>query len=203
MQKVSANTVSQLDPLALDLLFIEARTHTVWQDKDVDTSVLEHLYRLMKMAPTSMNISPARIVFIKSSEAKERLRPALVSGNVEKTMTAPVCAIIGYDVSCWKNLDKLFPFKDMSQLFTENPQFAETTAFRNGSMQGAYFILAARSIGLDCGPMSGFDNVKVDEEFFGGTEIKSNFLCNLGYGVWDNIPNRAPRLEFDEVCKIV
>ena len=118
-------------------------------------------------------------------------------------MTAPVCAIIGYDVACWKNLDKLFPFKDMSQLFTENPQFAETTAFRNGSMQGAYFILAARSIGLDCGPMSGFDNVKVDEEFFGGTEIKSNFLCNLGYGVWDNIPNRAPRLEFDEVCKIV
>ena len=203
MQKVSGNTMPQLDPIALDLLFNEARTHNDWQDRDVEECALENLYCLMKMAPTSMNISPARIIFIKSNEAKERLRPALVSGNVEKTMTAPVCAIIGYDVSCWKNLDKLFPFKDMSQLFAQNPQFAETTAFRNGSMQGAYFILAARSIGLDCGPMSGFDNVKVDEEFFGGTEIKSNFLCNLGYGIWDNIPNRAPRLEFDEVCKII
>ena len=131
------------------------------------------------------------------------MRPALVSGNVEKTMTAPVCAVIGYDVSCWKNLNKLFPFKDMSQLFENNPEFAETTAFRNGSMQGAYFILAARSLGLDCGPMSGFDNARVDEEFFSGTEIKSNFLCYLGFGVGDNIPSRAPRLQCGEACKII
>ena len=196
MPEVSASTVSQVDPLALDVLFNEARTHNVWQEKEVEDKILEDLYSLMKMAPTSMNISPARIIFVKSSSGKERLRPALVSGNVEKTMTAPVCAVIGYDVSCWKNLNKLFPFKDMSQLFENNPEFAETTAFRNGSMQGAYFILAARSLGLDCGPMSGFDNARVDEEFFSGTEIKSNFLCNLGYGVWDNIPSRAPRLQF-------
>jgi 3-hydroxypropanoate dehydrogenase len=203
MPEVSASTVSQVDPLALDVLFNEARTHNVWQEKEVEDKILEDLYSLMKMAPTSMNISPARIIFVKSSSGKERLRPALVSGNVEKTMTAPVCAVIGYDVSCWKNLNKLFPFKDMSQLFENNPEFAETTAFRNGSMQGAYFILAARSLGLDCGPMSGFDNARVDEEFFSGTEIKSNFLCNLGYGVWDNIPSRAPRLQFGEVCKII
>ena len=203
MPEVSASTVSQVDPLALDVLFNEARTHNVWQEKEVEDKILEDLYSLMKMAPTSMNISPARIIFVKSSSGKERLRPALVSGNVEKTMTAPVCAVIGYDVSCWKNLNKLFPFKDMSQLFENNPEFAETTAFRNGSMQGAYFILAARSLGLDCGPMSGFDNARVDEEFFSGTEIKSNFLCNLGFGVWDNIPSRAPRLQFGEVCKII
>ena len=203
MPEVSASTVSQVDPLALDVLFNEARTHNVWQEKEVEDKILEDLYSLMKMAPTSMNISPARIIFVKSSSGKERLRPALVSGNVEKTMTAPVCAVIGYDVSCWKNLNKLFPFKDMSQLFENNPEFAETTAFRNGSMQGAYFILAARSLGLDCGPMSGFDNARIDEEFFSGTEIKSNFLCNLGYGVWDNIPSRAPRLQFGEVCKII
>ena len=203
MPEVSASTVSQVDPLALDVLFNEARTHNVWQEKEVEDKILEDLYSLMKMAPTSMNISPARIIFVKSSSGKERLRPALVSGNVEKTMTAPVCAVIGYDVSCWKNLNKLFPFKDMSQLFENNPEFAETTAFRNGSMQGAYFIIAARSLGLDCGPMSGFDNARVDEEFFSGTEIKSNFLCNLGYGVWDNIPSRAPRLQFGEVCKII
>ena len=203
MPEVSASTVSQVDPLALDVLFNEARTHNVWQEKEVEDKILEDLYSLMKMAPTSMNISPARIIFVKSSSGKERLRPALVSGNVEKTMTAPVCAVIGYDVSCWKNLNKLFPFKDMSQLFENNPEFSETTAFRNGSMQGAYFILAARSLGLDCGPMSGFDNARVDEEFFSGTEIKSNFLCNLGYGVWDNIPSRAPRLQFGEVCKII
>ena len=203
MPEVSASTVSQVDPLALDILFNEARTHNVWQEKEIEDKILEDLYSLMKMAPTSMNISPARIIFVKSSSGKERLRPALVSGNVEKTMTAPVCAVIGYDVSCWKNLNKLFPFKDMSQLFENNPEFAETTAFRNGSMQGAYFILAARSLGLDCGPMSGFDNARVDEEFFSGTEIKSNFLCNLGYGVWDNIPSRAPRLQFGEVCKII
>ena len=203
MPEVSASTVSQVDPLALDVLFNQARTHNVWQEKEVEDKILEDLYSLMKMAPTSMNISPARIIFVKSSSGKERLRPALVSGNVEKTMTAPVCAVIGYDVSCWKNLNKLFPFKDMSQLFENNPEFAETTAFRNGSMQGAYFNIAARSLGLDCGPMSGFDYARVDEEFFAGTEIKSNFLCNLGYGVWDNIPSRAPRLQFGEVCKII
>ena len=192
-----------IDQRALSLLFLEARTHNVWQNKPVKEATLRELFELMKMAPTSMNISPIRIVFVSSFAAKERLRPALVSGNIEKTMAAPVCAIIGYDLSCWRHLKRLFPHKDMTKMYRDNPIFAETTAFRNGSLQGAYFIMAARSLGLDCGPMSGFDNDAVDKEFFGGTDIKSNFLCNLGYGVWDKIPGRAPRFEFDDICWIV
>ena len=194
---------NRLDQPSLDLLFEGARTHNVWQDKPVEDSILVKLFDLMKMAPTSMNISPARIVFVTSQAAKERLRPALVSGNIEKTMTAPVCAIIGNDLECWKHLNRLFPFKDVSKMFSENSDFAEKTAFRNGSMQGGYFIMAARSLGLDCGPMSGFDNDVVDKEFFSGRDVQSNFLCNLGYGIWDNIPDRAPRFEFDEVCEIL
>ncbi|MBH69029.1 MAG: malonic semialdehyde reductase [Rhodospirillaceae bacterium] len=191
-----------VDRKALDLLFLQARTHSVWQDKPVKEATLRELFDLMKMAPTSMNISPIRIIFACSFAAKERLRPTLVAGNIEKTMTAPVCAIIGYDRSCWKHLERLFPRKDMTKMYRDNPIFADTTAFRNSSLQGAYFIMAARSLGLDCGPMSGFDNSAVDQEFFCDTDIKSNFLCNLGYGVRDKIPDRAPRFEFDDICKI-
>ena len=200
---LSRTGIDSLDSAALDLLFGNARTHNVWQDRTVSEIVLRRLFDLMKMAPTSMNISPARIIFVKTEEGKEKLKPALVSGNVEKTMTAPVCAIIGHDLDCWKQLPKLFPFKDMSSLFSNNPDFVLSTAFRNCSMQGAYLIMAARALGLDCGPMSGFDNDLVDKEFFSGTAVKSNFLCNIGYGRKENLSNRAPRFNFEDVCQII
>ena len=200
---LSRTGIDSLDSAALDLLFGNARTHNVWQDRTVSGIVLRRLFDLMKMAPTSMNISPARIIFVKTEEGKEKLKPALVSGNVEKTMTAPVCAIIGHDLDCWKQLPKLFPFKDMSSLFSNNPDFVLSTAFRNCSMQGAYLIMAARALGLDCGPMSGFDNDLVDKEFFSGTAVKSNFLCNIGYGRKEKLSDRAPRFNFEDVCEVI
>ena len=200
---LSRTGIDSLDSAALDLLFGNARTHNVWQDRTVSEIVLRRLFDLMKMAPTSMNISPARIIFVKTEEGKEKLKPALVSGNVEKTMTAPVCAIIGHDLDCLKQLPKLFPFKDMSSLFSNNPDFVLSTAFRNCSMQGAYLIMAARALGLDCGPMSGFDNDLVDKEFFSGTAVKSNFLCNIGYGRKEKLSDRAPRFNFEDVCQII
>jgi 3-hydroxypropanoate dehydrogenase len=202
-KELSRTGIDSLDSAALDLLFGNARTHNVWQDRTVSEIVLRRLFDLMKMAPTSMNISPARIIFVKTEEGKEKLKPALVSGNVEKTMTAPVCAIIGHDLDCWKQLPKLFPFKDMSSLFSNNPDFVLSTAFRNCSMQGAYLIMAARALGLDCGPMSGFDNDLVDKEFFSGTAVQSNFLCNIGYGRKENLSDRAPRFNFEDVCQII
>ena len=202
-KELSRTGIDSLDSAALDLLFGNARTHNVWQDRTVSEIVLRRLFDLMKMAPTSMNISPARIIFVKTEEGKEKLKPALVSGNVEKTMTAPVCAIIGHDLDCWKQLPKLFPFKDMSSLFSNTPDFVLSTAFRNCSMQGAYLIMAARALGLDCGPMSGFDNDLVDKEFFSGTAVKSNFLCNIGYGRKENLSDRAPRFNFEDVCQII
>ena len=202
-KELSRTGIDSLDSAALDLLFGNARTHNVWQDRTVSEIVLRRLFDLMKMAPTSMNISPARIIFVKTEEGKEKLKPALVSGNVEKTMTAPVCAIIGHDLDCWKQLPKLFPFKDMSSLFSNNPDFVLSTAFRNCSMQGAYLIMAARALGLDCGPMSGFDNDLVDKEFFSGTAVKSNFLCNIGYGRKENLSDRAPRFNFEDVCEVI
>ena len=200
---LSRTGIDSLDSAALDLLFGNARTHNVWQDRTVSEIVLRRLFDLMKMAPTSMNISPARIIFVKTEEGKEKLKPALVSGNVEKTMTAPVCAIIGHDLDCWKQLPKLFPFKDMSSLFSNNPDFVLSTAFRNCSMQGAYLIMAARALGLDCGPMSGFDNDLVDKEFFSGTAVKSNFLCNIGNGRKEKLSDRAPRFNFEDVCEVI
>lgn len=200
---------------ALDQLFREARTFTTWQDRPVSDELLHQLYDLMKWGPTSANSSPARIVFVRSPEAKERLRPALAPGNVDKTMSAPVTAIIAYDELFYEQLPRLFPaVPGMKNVFANSPELAESGAFRNGSLQGAYFILAARSLGLDCGPMSGFDNAKVDEEFFpaptveGDQErplgrIKSNFLVNLGYGDPSGLYPRGPRLEFDEVCRIL
>tara|TARA_B100001057_G_scaffold249298_1_gene249580 strand:- start:22344 stop:22958 length:615 start_codon:yes stop_codon:yes gene_type:complete len=200
---LSHTGIDSLDSAALDLLFGNARTYNVWQDRTVSEAVLRRLFDLMKMAPTSMNISPARIIFVKTEQGKEKLKPALVSGNLEKTMTAPVCAIIGHDLDCWKQLPKLFPFKDMSSLFSNNSDFVLSTAFRNCSMQGAYLIMAARALGLDCGPMSGFDNDLVDKEFFSGTAVKSNFLCNIGYGRKEKLSDRAPRFNFEDVCQVI
>jgi 3-hydroxypropanoate dehydrogenase len=155
------------------------------------------------MGPTSANCSPARILFVKSDAAKERLKPHLSSGNVAKTMSAPVCAIIGYDLEFYEKLPKLFPHTDARSWFAGKDQKIFETAFRNGTLQGAYLILAARALGLDCGPMSGFDNAGVDKEFFSGSTIKSNFLCNIGYGDPSALRPRSPRLSFEEIGKII
>jgi 3-hydroxypropanoate dehydrogenase len=203
---------------ALDQLFRQARTHNAWSDRPVSDELLRQLYDLMKWGPTSANLSPARILFLRTREAKERLRPALQPGNVEKTMKAPVTAIVAYDELFYENASRLFPvFPGMRDMFAKSPELSEATAFRNGSLQGAYLIVAARSLGLDCGPMSGFDNSKVDEEFFapkpvaqqGGDQIKpvgrlrSNFLCNLGYGDPAGLYPRGPRLAFEESCSLL
>jgi 3-hydroxypropanoate dehydrogenase len=191
---------------ALDILFRTARTYTAWLDKPVGDDVLHDIYDLMKWGPTSANCCPARILFVRTPEAKQRLRPALSPNNVDKTMQAPVTAIIGYDLKFYEMLPRLFPHNPGArEWFSNAPELAATTAFRNGTLQGGYFILAARAVGLDCGPMSGFDNAKVDAEFFAGEDgrVKSNFLCNLGYGDPSNLFPRAPRLEFDEACKVL
>lgn len=194
----------KLDDKSLDIIFREARTHNAWTDKPVSDETLMALYDLMKWGPTSANCSPARIVFVKSKEAKEKLAPALSAGNLEKTMAAPVTAIVGYDVEFYERLDYLFPHDLTAKTwFNWSKEWAEQTAFRNGSLQGAYMMIAARSLGLDCGPMSGFDMKKVDEAFFAGTTVKSNFLCNLGHGDPKGVFPRSPRLPFDDACKIV
>jgi len=190
----------------LDLIFRNARTQNSWQGKPVGDEKLRELYEMWKWAPTTMNTQPGRIVFLRSPEAKERLKPALNPGNVDKTMAAPVTAIIAYDTQFYEQLPKLFQNNPNARAIfagDEKKAHAETTAFRNGSMQGGYFILAARAIGLDCGPMSGFNNAKVDAEFFDGTGIKSNFLCNIGYGDASKVMPRNPRLAFDEACKLL
>jgi 3-hydroxypropanoate dehydrogenase len=188
----------------LDIVFRNARTHTVWLNKPVEDAVLKEVYELAKMGPTSANMCPMRMVFVKTREAKEKLKPALDAGNVDKTMKAPVTAIIGMDIHFFEQLPKLFPHADARAWFKDLPaNILEYMALRNGSLQGAYFMLAARSLGLDCGPMSGFNNAKVDEAFFAGTTIKSNFLCNLGYGDASMLHPRSPRLTFDEACKVV
>jgi 3-hydroxypropanoate dehydrogenase len=188
----------------LDLIFRKARTYNAWLNKPVDDALLRQAYDLAKMGPTSANMSPLRIVFVKSKEAKERLKPALDPGNVDKTMAAPVTAIIAMDIHFFDKLPKLFPHADARAWFKDLPEpVLEYIALRNSSLQGAYFILAARSLGLDCGPMSGFKNALVDAEFFAGTTLKSNFLCNLGYGDASKLHPRSPRLDFDEACKVV
>ena len=195
---------SMLSDEALSQIFLEARTYNGWLDKPVTGDRLQKVYDLMKWGPTSANGSPARFVFIRSQQAKERLRPTLSPGNVEKTMAAPVTVIVAYDLLFYEKLPKLFPHKPaMRDLFTSNPQLVEETAKRNSSLQGAYLIIAARALGLDCGPMSGFDNAKLDEEFFGASHVKSNFLCNIGYGDPSKLTARLQRLEFNEVCTIL
>jgi len=202
--KTTQTIFQQLNDEALDILFRKARTHNVWLDKPVSDDLLRQVYDLMKWGPTSANCCPARIVFLRTPEAKQRLRPALSPNNVDKTMKAPVTAILAYDLKFYEKLPKLFPNNPAArEWFSNSLQLAEATAFRNGSLQGGYFILAARSLGLDCGPMSGFDNAKVDAEFFAGQPVKSNFLCNLGYGDAAQVLPRNPRLEFDEVCQLL
>jgi 3-hydroxypropanoate dehydrogenase len=192
-----------LDDKSLDLLFRNARTHNAWLDKPVGDDTLRAVYDLMKMAPTSANSSPARLLFLRSTEAKARLKPYLGPNNVDKTMAAPVTAIVAYDREFYEHLPKLFPHADARSWYVGKEALIEATAFRNSSLQGAYLILAARALGLDCGPMSGFDNAKVDAEFFPGGMVKSNFLCNLGYGDASKLFPRNPRLSFDEACKIL
>ncbi len=192
-----------LSDAGLDLLFREARTHNGWQDKEVSGVLLQAIYDLAKMGPTSANCSPMRVVYVTTPAAKERLKPALDPGNVDKTMAAPVTAIIGYDLAFYELLPTLFPHTDARAWFVGKEQLARDTAFRNGSLQGAYFILAARALGLDCGPMSGFNNAKVDEAFFPEGTVKSNFLCNLGYGEPAALHPRSPRLDFDQACKVL
>lgn len=191
---------------ALDTLFREARTHTAWLPKDVDDDLLKRIYDLAKFGPTSANTMPMRIVFVKSKEAKERLRPALSPGNVDKTMAAPVCAIVAIDTRFYEHVPRLFPHNPgFADSFTKPGQeeFTRTHAFRNGTLGGAYLILAARALGLDAGPMSGFNNAKVDAEFFPDGGWKSNFLVNLGYGDPSKLRPRLPRLSFEEACKII
>jgi len=200
---VSAPVRRSLSDAALDQIFREARTHTVWLPKPVPTELLRQIYELAALGPTSANTTPARFVFLTTREAKERLHPALAPGNVEKTMTAPVTVIVAWDTEFHEKLPKLFPHADARSWFLGKPAFIEETAFRNSSLEGAYFILAARALGLDCGPMSGFDQAKVNAEFFPDGKWKSNFLCNLGYGDATKIFPRNPRLSFDEACQVL
>lgn len=186
---------------ALDQLFRSARTHNALGG-EISEETLRQLYDLTKWGPTSANGSPARFVFVKSPQAKEKLRPALSEGNLAKTMAAPVTVIVAHDLEFYEKLPYLFPHDDARSWFAGNDAAINVTAFRNGSLQGAYLILAARALGLDTGPMSGFDNAKVDEAFFAGTKIKSNFLINLGHGDRDKLFPRSPRLPFDEAARI-
>lgn len=192
-----------LSDSGLDLIFRQARTHNVWTDKPVSDVTLQAVYDLFRMGPTSANCSPARVLFLRSAAAKEKLKPALSAGNLAKTMAAPVVAVIGYDLDFARHLPKLFPHNQDARNWFSDPRHAETTAFRNGSLQGAYLIVAARALGLDCGPMSGFDNAKVDAAFFPDGTVRSNFLCNLGYGDRTKLAPRGPRLGFDEACRIL
>jgi 3-hydroxypropanoate dehydrogenase len=193
-----------VDDAALDLLFRKARSHNGWLDKPVTDELLRQLYELMKWGPTSANCSPARIVFVGTSANKERVRPALSPNNVEKTMTAPVIAIVAYDSRFYEHLPQLFPRNlQVAELFASNAALSATTAFRNGTLQGGYFLLAARAVGLDCGPMSGFDNAKIDAEFFPDGRFKSNFLCGLGHGDPAKLHPRSPRLAFEEACTLL
>jgi 3-hydroxypropanoate dehydrogenase len=209
------NTV---DDAVLDTLFREARTYSKWLPRPIADKTLHELWDVIKWAPTSANAEPARFAFLRSKESKERLRPALAPLNVEKTMTAPVTVIVGYDLRFYERLPKLFPQNPgMAKLFENNPEMVETTAKRNSSLQGAYLIMAARALGLDCGAMSGFDTAKVDEEFFAAGKpcfgcdqeffpeghVKTNFLCNLGYGDPASLHPRLPRLSFNEACSLL
>ncbi len=188
---------------SLETLFLEARTHTVWRDDRVPESLLREIYDLARMGPTSANTSPLRILFLRTDEAKARLLPALAPNNVEKSRTAPVVVLFAYDLEFYENLPRLYPQADARAWFAGNPDLIQETAFRNSTLQGGYFILAARAKGLDCGPMSGFDAKKVNEEFFPDGKWRINFVCNLGHGNESELRPRNPRLEFDEACRIL
>ncbi len=195
--------MESLNNQALEQLFLNARTHNGWQAKSVSEELLKQLYDLIKFAPTSANASPARFLFLTSKESKEKLKPFLMEGNVEKTMQAPVTVIIGYDVTFYEQLPFLFPHADAKSWFVGNEALIEETAFRNSSLQGGYLIMAARALGLDCGAMSGFDKEKLNATFFPDGKIKVNFLCNLGYGDPEKLYPRSPRLSFEQACQIL
>jgi nitroreductase len=194
---------SPLDPAALDQLFRTARSHNKWQERPVEPGQLQALYDLMKWGPTSANAFPVRVVFVTSPDVKARLVPLVFEGNRLKVRTAPVTAIVGYDLRFVDHLHHLFPHKDMRPYFADKPALIESTAFRNSSLQGGYFMLAARALGLDCGPMSGFDEQAVDKQFFPDSSVKSNFICALGYGDPSGLYPRSPRPEFDDVCRVL
>jgi 3-hydroxypropanoate dehydrogenase len=201
MSQTTANSISQE---ALAQIFTNARSHHAWQDRPVSDDLLKKVYELAKHGPTSLNTTPARIVFVKSKEAKEKLYPALMGSNVGQVTAAPVTAIIAHDLEFYEHLEKLAPVvPNAKSWFAGNEQLVQSTAFRNSSLQGAYFIIAARALGLDVCPMSGFDNAKVDENFFKGTTWKSNFIATIGYGDTTKLTPRWPRLDFAEVCKII
>lgn len=197
--------IARLDDTALDLVFREARSHNWFTDQPVTDDQLREIYDLVKFGSTSSNTQPMRLIFVRTPEAKERLKPAMMPANLDKTMVAPVTAIIGYDNTFWKDFALNYPIRpEMGDRFKDNEALAEKFAFQMGTMQGAYLILAARAVGLDTGGMGGFDNAKVDAEFFAGTPIKSNFLCNIGYGDLEGIKGpRLPRYDFDKVCSII
>jgi len=189
---------------ALDMIFRQARSQNAWTAGEISNTLLQAVYDLMKWGPTSANSSPARFVFLVSHKAKERIKPHLSANNVNKVMTAPVCVIVAYDTEFYDKLPKLFPHNpDARSWFAKDKQVAEKNAFRNGSLQGAYFMIAARALGLDCGPMSGFNNEGVDREFFPDGKVKSNFICSIGHGDPKAVFARSPRLSFDEACKIL
>ncbi len=196
-------TASALTEQVTQQLFTEARTHTAWQGRPVSDEILQQVYDLAKFGPTSANSNPLRIVFIKSKEAKEHLKPCLSEGNIEKTMAAPVTALFAMDMEFYEHLPKLFPQADARSWFVGNDRMIADGAFRDSTLQAAYFIIAARALGLDCGPMGGFDRQKADEAFLKDTTYKSNFLCNLGYGVKEKLHPRNPRFNFEDVCQIV
>lgn len=192
-----------LNDTALNTLFLQAHTQQGWREQDVSDAQLQQIYDLMKWGPTSANCSPARIVFVKSPQAKEKLLACMNAGNIEKTRTAPVTAIIGMDMEFYEKLPQLFPHTDARSWFAGNQPLIDATAMRNSSLQGGYFIMAARAVGLDCAPMSGFNADKMNEAFFAGTSVKANFVCSIGYGDSSKVHARGPRLSFDEACKII
>jgi 3-hydroxypropanoate dehydrogenase len=194
--------MQQLDDAALDLIFRNARTHSHWLDKPVSDDDLRRAYDLARMGPTSANCQPMRVVFVRSAAAKAKLEPALSAGNRAKTMAAPATAIFAMDMEFYEHLPRMFHDPEARSWFAGKPKTIATTAMRNATLQAAYFIIAARAVGLDCGPMSGFDNDKVDAAFFAGTSYKSNFICNIGHGDPARLHPRNPRLDFDEACRI-
>lgn len=194
--------MSARDDAFLRKILFDARTHFAWTDRPVSDETLRELYETLRWGPTSANSSPLRIVFVRTPEGKELLRPALIPTNVEKTMTAPVTAILAHDLGFPDTLPRLFPHADARSWYAGNEPFIEETAFRNAAIQGGYFILAARALGLDCGPMSGFDAAKVNGAFFAGTSWRSNFLCNVGHGDASRLFPRGPRLSFEEACRL-
>ena len=197
------NNNEALNESQLNLLFGEARSMNGWQDREVSDDMIKSIYNLTKMGPTSTNCCPARFKFIKSEDQKLKLKESLLPNNIDKVMSAPVIAIIGFDLDFSNNMDKLFPHMDVAPMYKNNEIMNHSTAFRNSSLQGAYFMMVSRALGLDCGPLSGFNNAIVDEVFFSGTNIKSNFLCCIGYGDPSKIFMRLPRLDFNEVCEII